>query len=1810
MGQIVKKSTTVLLAFILAVSLMLPYGALNPQTAWADDTTSDTNAEDIQLIIKAGAATPVEGQTNTWYFPYLTVNSNSEKLIKSITVQFTSPIESTDVINITAADGFVLFSDNTPGNRSVNCASGATAAQWQDYLRSHLTIKLSDNTTTKSIRMIANFEPVTKRYDYNSLNGHYYETVSGGSITWENALKAASQKTYMGMQGYLVTLTSQQENDYVKSMIGTNCWIGLTSWDPYTGGTIEKGSNAGKRVRDVYNEFYESKNIIVPTNTYAGANVGPQYYYWVSGPEAGKLCSYGALQGQTAAPDPDGGTMYVNWAQNEPNSANGEMCAHFYTSATPSFTWNDFAHDNSSVSVYVVEYGGLEGDEDDPSQSTPGGGGDVNVDIVVKVEINIDPTAKTITTEADDIYVGQPLAIKENVNGEYIQDENTGEYQVKTIVGRDADDNSRYLYENTTPTRTYYKLKDGGKPSRNDDWIELQAGELPTHVGTYKVVSSATFLQQFKDSDGQDHPTQPYTAGSATFKIKKKSLDLTNPATPVTPSEPGVEDPNNPDATKDTVIKDVDPSNPDQTQEVSVSGRNYTKVYDGTKQFPGPGTINISDLVESGAQAYLTYESAEYRTSDAGDSVDLVLHGVQVKGVDAADYSVAGITTGEDGKTSLTVKGVITPRPIVITTSFTNEDSGTLVTGWTTGVKTDPIAYTNNAQEYDADAVAQNGGVIPNYMLCPTEQAGEGEAAPKPNTIKDVLGDVTYAVMTHGGLVLDTQDPQAGTYNLIPHFSKVATTGTSQGYLTENGNYYVNFKNGSLVVKNRGVTTIGGTDEDGDGESDPIVITTPVKPDPGDPSDPTNPNNPSNPSNPGGSTNPGDPSDPTNPDKPSGGVDVEKIIEDVLDDPVDPNDPDGSKKGDKVPSGSDPVITITKGGEVIDEIDPSEPGEYNIHVVYPADPSDPDAEDVVLDIIYIIEPEEPVVDPAVNYVTVSTKLKGATQGATITPSQTLAKGANATVAWNPGENAYIAMIEVDGKSIDVNTKDFTFADIQANHEVVVTLAEIPVIPATTTKGFYTITVNKYGATQGLTVSDSAVATKGDTHVVEWSVQPGTVVKSVTIDGKALSAAQVATNRYTFADIAANHVVDIVAESATGETLLKPDNLQVSTQIVGGPGTITGGSTVAKGDSYDVSWQPVIKTTDDKTSPDYAVYEVESVKVNGKAAAGPNDRDLSLDNITEDQNVVVTLKPVIYNVSIKTYGNGTASASKSMYKGNDYADIKAQAGSGSYISYIELDGNEIYKATAAPATDAGGASGQNAEGQSEQLSAVGLLAASVQAVIAGEPLDLSKEQGTDSAASASGKPAGNTGNTSAPAPADKPVVAPDGNALDNAAGNAAGNETGNAAGNAADNNAADNSQTEGQTEEAAADESAATAVAPGVQSTEAEVAAQGDAQAQTQAQAQAYLSNAQDANITVDALNALGHVASALTYVDNPTFEPEAIETLQVSDNKTSMTSGVTNIEKNHKYVIYFTENGKTPITPDTLKDDKGNLPSTIETEITGGPGEVTIIGDTILPKDPGSTDPTDPSNPDTPTPTENPKIEWNVPDDSVVTEIVITTPGGIKIGDSIIPGPGQEQKGSATIPDNILEHIKNYPGDYKIEVKTEKRVPEDTTKPPQRTLSNPADENVQTYEISTKLTGGPGTITATTEIVEGDSHTVTWEVGQQDGVKYRVAKVIIDGVEHPELVNATSYTFEDLAANHTIEVVVEPVPDEPADPTPSADPDKPGKVNPDDQAKKDSSAKTGDYMGMLIGGVAVVAVLAAIALVIARRKMQRKNKRV
>ena len=53
-------------------------------------------------------------------------------------------------------------------------------------------------------------------------NGHYYEVVNLDAdplFTWFNAKSDAENCTYEGMSGYLATVTSQEEQDFIKSSL-------------------------------------------------------------------------------------------------------------------------------------------------------------------------------------------------------------------------------------------------------------------------------------------------------------------------------------------------------------------------------------------------------------------------------------------------------------------------------------------------------------------------------------------------------------------------------------------------------------------------------------------------------------------------------------------------------------------------------------------------------------------------------------------------------------------------------------------------------------------------------------------------------------------------------------------------------------------------------------------------------------------------------------------------------------------------------------------------------------------------------------------------------------------------------------------------------------------------------------------------------------------------------------------------------------------------------------------------------------------------------------------------------------------------------------------------------------------------------------------------------------------------------------------------------------------------------------------------------------------------------------------------------
>lgn len=135
-------------------------------------------------------------------------------------------------------------------------------------------------------------------------NNHLYKFISG-SFSWSAAKTAAENQTAYGATGYLVTITSAEENDFVSDRLTGDGWIGAQDSD--TEGT----------------------------------------WKWMTGPEAGTAFWQGTSGGSAIS------GRYEAWASGEPNEhGSGEDCAETYVS---SGTWNDFPC-NASLG-YVVEFG-------------------------------------------------------------------------------------------------------------------------------------------------------------------------------------------------------------------------------------------------------------------------------------------------------------------------------------------------------------------------------------------------------------------------------------------------------------------------------------------------------------------------------------------------------------------------------------------------------------------------------------------------------------------------------------------------------------------------------------------------------------------------------------------------------------------------------------------------------------------------------------------------------------------------------------------------------------------------------------------------------------------------------------------------------------------------------------------------------------------------------------------------------------------------------------------------------------------------------------------------------------------------------------------------------------------------------------------------------------------------------------------------------------------------------------------------------------------------------------------------------------
>ena len=166
------------------------------------------------------------------------------------------------------------------------------------------TLQYTRNTTGTDTLEISLVNPGEVFF---SGNDHLYEYVSS-TLDWNAAKTAAEWRTKYGATGYLATITSQEENDFVSARLLNAGWMG--AGDMATEGT----------------------------------------WKWVTGPENGTTFCIGNISCV-----PQGG-QYTNWNTNEPNDSGGnEDCGQFL--AGGSGKWNDLPCSGTTLPGYVVEYG-------------------------------------------------------------------------------------------------------------------------------------------------------------------------------------------------------------------------------------------------------------------------------------------------------------------------------------------------------------------------------------------------------------------------------------------------------------------------------------------------------------------------------------------------------------------------------------------------------------------------------------------------------------------------------------------------------------------------------------------------------------------------------------------------------------------------------------------------------------------------------------------------------------------------------------------------------------------------------------------------------------------------------------------------------------------------------------------------------------------------------------------------------------------------------------------------------------------------------------------------------------------------------------------------------------------------------------------------------------------------------------------------------------------------------------------------------------------------------------------------------------
>lgn len=375
-------------------------------------TNYDETFTDTSIGVKV---TFNEPQWNGDYctFPNMEVSSKNSNAISTIQISYSGD-DTSATISVPKTDGFTASEDNT--STMLTFTTTKTTADVQNFLRS-----VQYKCNSQSISILLSSTSIPNDTHYYPGTGHFYkyttaqELLNRASMTWIEAYNAAQKSYFGGWKGYLATVTSEGENNFIYKYSNASGGDGV-GWLGGTRATLNNINTSDASFKDKNNGFWYwacgPELVFTPNNpnwstnkevtkeeskngTYGSPNINNSVFFNKSTYDSSTPSFTGIMHynftawRQTGSIEPN----------NTTNSSETHVKGEYVLTTLPGITaWNDYPGDTVTQSACIIEYGDLLWGDSHSLDKSMIASTDIGKPVTIKYHYNHDSNPNKVDT--------------------------------------------------------------------------------------------------------------------------------------------------------------------------------------------------------------------------------------------------------------------------------------------------------------------------------------------------------------------------------------------------------------------------------------------------------------------------------------------------------------------------------------------------------------------------------------------------------------------------------------------------------------------------------------------------------------------------------------------------------------------------------------------------------------------------------------------------------------------------------------------------------------------------------------------------------------------------------------------------------------------------------------------------------------------------------------------------------------------------------------------------------------------------------------------------------------------------------------------------------------------------------------------------------------------------------------------------------------------------------------------------------------------------------------------------------------------